>query len=122
MLAMGFHQTWVDRIRECITTPSFSVLIKGLSYGFIRSNRGLRQGNPLSPYIFTMVMEYFSCLMESTVIRKHIVPLHRLVQPHISHLIYADNLLVFFEAIRWRHGEIGRDIGYFWATLGAYTE
>ncbi|KAJ6809410.1 uncharacterized protein M6B38_160565 [Iris pallida] len=97
MLAMGFDERWVARVRECICSPTFSVLIQGTPHGYFRSNRGLRQGDPLSPYLFTLVMEYFTCMMDTAVHSKRIVPLFRLVSPVVSHLIYADDLLVLLQ-------------------------
>ncbi|KAJ6806039.1 uncharacterized protein M6B38_177220 [Iris pallida] len=97
MLAMGFDERWIERVRECICSPTFSVLIQGTPHGYFRSNRGLRQGDPLSPYLFTLVMEYFTCMMDTAVHSKRIVPLFRLVRPVVSYLIYADDLLVLLQ-------------------------
>lgn len=60
----GFPLPLVQLIYECISTPTFSIMIDGSPEGFITSNRGLRQGDPLSPYLFCVDMEYFSLLME----------------------------------------------------------
>ncbi|KAJ6843969.1 uncharacterized protein M6B38_295315 [Iris pallida] len=97
MTAMGFADHWVALIRECITSSTFSVLIQGVPYGYFQSNRGLRQGDPLSPYLFTLVMEYFTCLMDLAVHRGRLVPLFRRMDPPVTHLIYADDLLVFIQ-------------------------
>lgn len=95
MLVMGSSSHWVDRVRECITTASFSIRIEGQLVGFFTSNRGLRQRDPLLQYLFTLVMKYFSYLLDATVAWNRIQPLYKRIQPHVSHLIYADDLLVF---------------------------
>ena len=61
----GFGCKWVNWIRWCISTASFSIIFNGSPMGFFRSSKGLRQGDPLSPYLFVLGMEAFSLLIDT---------------------------------------------------------
>ncbi|RVW94823.1 DEAD-box ATP-dependent RNA helicase 39 [Vitis vinifera] len=64
---MGLGERWIKWIEWCISTVRYSVLINGSPSGFFQSSRGLRQGDPLSPYLFVIAMEVFSCLMRRAI-------------------------------------------------------
>ncbi|KAJ9675647.1 hypothetical protein PVL29_024530 [Vitis rotundifolia] len=99
MQKMGFGEKWIRWIRWCISTASFSILINGTPTGFFQSSRGLRQGDPLSPYLFVIAMEVFSVFLKRAVEGGFLsgcrVKGRREEGVLISHLLFVDDTLVF---------------------------
>ena len=98
---MGFGERWIKWIEWCISTVRYSVLINGSPSGFFQSSRGLRQGDPLSPYLFVIAMEVFSCLMRRAISGGFLSGWRARGRGGegilISHLLFADDTLVFCE-------------------------
>ncbi|GJZ52154.1 RNA-directed DNA polymerase, eukaryota, reverse transcriptase zinc-binding domain protein [Tanacetum coccineum] len=59
----GFHPVMIHWIMVYLTTASFSVCINGELHGFFKAGRGLRQGDLISPYLFTLVMEVLNLMV-----------------------------------------------------------
>jgi hypothetical protein len=85
-------------ITHCISSVRFSVLVNGTLAGFFNSSRGLRQGDHLSSLLFVIVMEVLSKMLTVTVdkgLSSFSVGSRNSVAVHISHLLFADDTLVF---------------------------
>lgn len=100
----GFGPRWCTWINWCISTARFSVLINGCPIGFFRNSRGLRQGDPLFPLLFVIIMGALS-RMTSTAVTHGFLIGFPIGDPDrgtvtLSHLLFADDTLIFYEADR----------------------
>ena len=66
MIKMGFCDIWINWIMNCITTVSYSFSVNGEARELVKPERGLRQCQPLSPYLFLICSEGFSNLLKRT--------------------------------------------------------
>lgn len=64
LVHFGFHISMIHWIMVCLTSASFSICFNGELHGFFKSRRCLRQGDPISPYLFTIVMEVFNLMIK----------------------------------------------------------
>lgn len=92
--ATGFPQRVIHWIRECITTARFSININGELCGFFSNSKGLRQGDPMSPYLFAFAMQVFSGLMEEVTTNKNFKFHWKFQKERISHFCFAYDLLI----------------------------
>ncbi|XP_042051501.1 uncharacterized protein LOC121796786 [Salvia splendens] len=96
---MGFSDKWLRLIGNCISSCWFSVLINGSVAGFFKSSRGLRQGDPISPSLFILAADYLSRLLDHLIIgREEMMYRTARYTMGISHLAYADDIMVFSQA------------------------
>uniref|UniRef100_A0A803Q9W0 Reverse transcriptase n=1 Tax=Cannabis sativa TaxID=3483 RepID=A0A803Q9W0_CANSA len=99
MICLGYDKRWVDKIMNCIKSISFSILLNGDVSGQIHPSRGLRQGDPLSPYMFLLCSEGLSCLIQEAERANRLHGL-RFGRDNIklSHLFFADDSFIFLDA------------------------
>lgn len=95
--ALSIPDIFLKWIKECISTPSFSISVNGVSGGFFKSTKGVRQGDPLSLYLFVLGMEAFSRLLKSRFDAGWISHNPKAQEFHITHLIFVDDVMIFFD-------------------------
>jgi ribonuclease HI len=99
LITMGFPSRLVNTIMACVSTVSFSILINGKPSPEFRPHRGIRQGDPLSPYLFIICAEVLSSLISQLQITNKIKGITIATNaPHITHLFFADDSLLFCRA------------------------
>ena len=94
----GFKDKWRRWIQGCLASVSLSIFVNGRSHGKFKGSRGLRQGDLLSPFLFTLVVDGLSRLVEkarcSGMINGFEVGKDKVV---VSHLPFADETLFFMK-------------------------
>nr|GEW55108.1 RNA-directed DNA polymerase, eukaryota, reverse transcriptase zinc-binding domain protein [Tanacetum cinerariifolium] len=92
---VGFHRVMVNWIMTCISTTSFLICVNGEICGYFKGGRGLRQGNLMSPYIFTLVMEVLNVIMIKNINEdKKFIYHYGCKELKLTHLCFADDLLM----------------------------
>ncbi|XP_070665958.1 secreted RxLR effector protein 78-like [Malus domestica] len=96
---LGFHPKFCEWIRECISTVSYSVMVNGVPSSYFRPEMGLRQGDPMSPFLFLICAEALSSYNQKHEMKGQIsrVLVATAVTP-ITHLFFADDSVVFCKA------------------------
>ncbi|XP_042944657.1 uncharacterized protein LOC122278542 [Carya illinoinensis] len=99
MVQMGFETSWINLIMYCVTSVSFSVMLNGVPTGCIKPTRGLRQGDPLSPYLFLLCTEGLVSMLKQAALNS-MIPGIQICRgaPAINHLLFADDSVIFCKA------------------------
>ena len=101
MLQFGFNGTFINWIMSCVTTVSFEVLVNGGKSDQFKPSRGLRQGDPLSSYLFILGQEVLSRMLEFEFQQKKIKGVKASInEPAITHVMYTEDIILFSKASR----------------------
>ncbi|CAN1726075.1 LINE-1 retrotransposable element ORF2 protein [Linum perenne] len=99
LAAYGFSGIWRAWIRECVQTVKFSVLFNGQGTPMFSPTRGIRQGDPLSPFLFILMTNALSFLIEKRVEDGSIHGIKiKGGCPILSHCLFADDTVIFGKA------------------------
>jgi hypothetical protein len=117
--AIGFPQNFTNTIIRCVTTVQFSILINGCRSPTFTPQRGLRQGDPLSLYLFIICADVLSGLLSQAHHRKLIHGVKITPRaPEITHLLFADDNLFFCRATKDEARTIKETIEVYQAASG----
>ena len=94
----GFQEAWINLVMQCVETIDFSVSINGVLTSYFKPQKGLRQGDPISPYLFILMAEYLSRLILNEQQKGNIKGI-RITKhcPPMTHSQFADDTVVFGE-------------------------
>lgn len=98
---LGFDETFIGWIMACVSSVSFKVLVNGSKSDQFKPSRGLRQGDPLSSYLFISGQEILSKLLKKEFVLKNIdgVKVSARALP-ITHVMYVDDIILFSKATK----------------------
>lgn len=96
---MGFDAKWIQWIMLCIRSVTYTVLLNGQTYGRIIHERGIRQGDPLSPFVFILCAEALVHVMNIAELEGNIMGMKLTKNCRsIQHLLFADDSLFLCQA------------------------
>ncbi|GJU23286.1 hypothetical protein Tco_1156628 [Tanacetum coccineum] len=92
----GFNPHMIKWIMACVTSTSFSLSFNGDIHGFFKGKRGLRQGDPLSPYLFTLFMKILTLILRRRVNLSGLLRFHKHCEDlQIINVFFVDDLFIF---------------------------
>lgn len=101
MRRMSFNERWINLIMTCIRTVTYSILVHGEPKGLIYPTSGLRQGDPLSPFLFLLSTKGLNGLIKQVTSRGTLLALHFVREVQNSHICFLWMLASCFVGQQW---------------------
>ncbi|GKV27354.1 hypothetical protein SLEP1_g36534 [Rubroshorea leprosula] len=95
LLSLGIPSQFVNLVKACVTTPKFSVVFNGNLCGYFSGEKGVRQGDPLSTYVFVVCMEVLSHMLNKAAEEGKFAYHPKCKNVQLTHLCFANNLMIF---------------------------
>ena len=95
MYGLGFPEMFVQWVMDCVKTVNYSIVVNGQISQSFEAAKGLRQGDPMSPFLFAIAMEYLSRTLKGLRDDKKFKYHPKCSKLDITHLCFADDLLLF---------------------------
>jgi hypothetical protein len=112
----GFSEHFINLVKACISNSRFSVIINGNHHGKFKGQRGIRQGCPLSPYLFVTAINELAVELQEELLNKNIQGVSLGPNcPPIYSLMFADDLLVCGQANQ-------REAATIWNTINTFCK
>ena len=118
LIHLGFDIGFIRWIMGCVSSTNFVVLINGATSPFFKAERGLRQGCPLSPLLFLLVAEGLSRFLKEVVKRGDLTGLILAQGLNLTHLLFVDDILLFYRGTRRDFDCLFRGINLFKIAMG----
>jgi hypothetical protein len=105
MIRLGFDERWIHLVMSCVRSVQYSMVVNGNLVGNIYPTRGIRHGDPISPYLFIICADALNSLIYRAVDTGIITGVPTSPSgPRLSHLFFVDDSLLFCKAnlVEWR--------------------
>ena len=119
LTTMNFSSTWINWIMECISLVQYAILLNGSPTQFFHPSRALRQGDPISPYLFLLCTNILSIALTQAERQKQIMGItvgRRGVT--LTHLLFANDSIFFFENDNQSLSELKENIMWYCSLSG----
>lgn len=95
LYGLGFPPQFIGWIMTCVSSAKFSIKSSGQLFRYFKSGRGLRQGDPILPLLFVIIMDYLACALSMACSQRDFRFHPGCKELKLCHLSFADDLLLF---------------------------